>query len=257
MFNGWRMIYQEGKFSGLFNGWIPTFLGYSLQGAFKFGFYEFFKKEYSDKLDPNVFEKYKSLVYLSASASAELIADVALCPFEATKVRMQTSDVAFKSSSDCFKDIFKNEGFNGFYKGLIPLWMRQVPYTMMKFAAFEKTVESIYKYLLSKPKSEYNKLQQLGVTFAAGYWAGIFCAVVSHPADTIVSKLNNVKKAGSNSNVAKMIKDLGFWGLWRGLGTRIVMIGTLTALQWFIYDTFKVYSGLPTSGSVIKREKTC
>ena len=28
-------------------------------------------------------------------------------------------------------------------------------------------------------------------------------------------------------------------GLWRGLGQRIVMIGTLTALQWLIYDSFK------------------
>lgn len=253
LFNGWKTIYQENKFSGLFNGWVPTCIGYSLQGAFKFGFYEFFKKEYSDKLDPSTFDKYKTLVYLSASASAELIADVALCPFEATKVRMQTSDTIFKSSFDCFKSILTNEGFNGFYKGIVPLWMRQVPYTMMKFAAFERTVESIYKYLLSRPKSEYNKVQQLGVTFVAGYWAGIFCAVVSHPADTLVSKLNNVKKTGSSLSAMQMVKDLGFWGLWRGLGTRIIMIGTLTALQWFIYDTFKVYSGLPTSGNVTKK----
>jgi solute carrier family 25 (mitochondrial phosphate transporter), member 3 len=30
-------------------------------------------------------------VYLAASASAEVIADAALCPFEAVKVRVQTS----------------------------------------------------------------------------------------------------------------------------------------------------------------------
>lgn len=29
-------------------------------------------------------------------------------------------------------------------------------------------------------------------------------------------------------------------GMWKGLGPRIVMIGTLTALQWFIYDAVKV-----------------
>jgi solute carrier family 25 (mitochondrial phosphate transporter), member 3 len=131
--------------------------------------------------------------------------------------------------------------------------MRQVPYTMMKFAAFERTVEAIYHYILPNPKSDYNKVQQLGVTFAAGYWAGIFCAVVSHPADTVVSKLNNVKRApgeGAFSAIAKILKELGPMGVWRGLGARIVMVGTLTAMQWFIYDTFKVYSGLPTSGSV-------
>lgn len=171
---------------------------------------------------------------------------------------MQTSIVApfAPSASKGFSRIMAEEGVRGFYKGLGPLWMRQVPYTMMKFAAFERTVEAIYKYALSKPKSEYNKIQQLGVTFLAGYWAGIFCAVVSHPADTVVSKLNNLKTTSNAGNpITVILKDLGFSGIWRGLGARIVMIGTLTALQWFIYDTFKVYVGLPTSGASDKQPK--
>ena len=42
------------------------------------------------------------------------------------------------------------------------------------------------------------------------------------------------------STVGSAAKDLGFAGMWAGLGPRIIMIGTLTALQWFIYDTVKV-----------------
>jgi len=34
-------------------------------------------------------------------------------------------------------------------------------------------------------------------------------------------------------------------GLWKGLTPRIIMIGTLTALQWFIYDAVKVTLRLP------------
>ena len=45
---------------------------------------------------------------------------------------------------------------------------------MMKFAAFERTVEAIYKYALTKPKAEYNKLEQLGVTFVAGFIGPVF-----------------------------------------------------------------------------------
>jgi len=33
--------------------------------------------------------------------------------------------------------------------------------------------------------------------------------------------------------------------MWAGIGPRILMIGTLTALQWFIYDSFKVAMRLP------------
>lgn len=226
----------------------------------KFGFYEYFKKTFSDIAGPETAHRYRTGLYLAASASAEVLADIALCPLEALKVRMQTSiTTPFATTSmEGFSKIYRGEGLGGFYKGLTPLWMRQVPYTMMKFAAFERTVEAIYKHVLSKPKEQYDKLQQLGVTFAAGYWAGIFCAVVSHPADTVVSKLNNIKKVegeGTGAAIGHILKDLGFTGIWRGLGARIVMIGTLTALQWFIYDTFKVYAGLPTSGSSEKSPK--
>lgn len=31
------------------------------------------------------------------------------------------------------------------------------------------------------------------ITFLSGYWAGIFCAIVSHPADTMVSIINKRK----------------------------------------------------------------
>jgi hypothetical protein len=59
--------------------------------------------------------------------------------------------------------------------------------------------------MLPKPRSECNKLEQLGVSAVAGYVAGVFCAVVSHPADTMVSiaRLADGKLgAWSNSAVA-------------------------------------------------------
>ena len=47
--------------------------------------------------------------------------------------------------------------------------MRQIPYTMMKFACFERTVELLYKHVVPKPRSECTKREQLMVTFMAGY----------------------------------------------------------------------------------------
>jgi len=38
--------------------------------------------------------------------------------------------------------------------------------------------------------------------------AGVFCAIVSHPADTIVSKLNQQK----GSSIAEVARKLGFRG---------------------------------------------
>lgn len=67
--------------------------------------------------------------------------------------------------------------------------------TMMKFATFENTVEAIYKYAIPTPKEQCSNGTQLGVSFTGGYIAGVFCATISHPADNLVSFLNNAKGA--------------------------------------------------------------
>lgn len=67
--------------------------------------------------------------------------------------------------------------------------------TMMKFASFETIVEMIYKHAVPTPKDQCSKPLQLGISFAGGYVAGVFCAIVSHPADNLVSFLNNAKGA--------------------------------------------------------------
>jgi len=241
--HGFKLTVKEGGAKALTLGWAPTFFGYSMQGLGKFGFYEVFKIFYSDLIGPENSYLYRTSLYLAASASAEFFADLMLCPMEAVKVRMQTSAYGTFPITlrKAFPMILKAEGVSGFYKGITPLWGRQIPYTMMKFACFERTVEALYQYVVPKPRSECSKPEQLVVTFIAGYIAGVFCAIVSHPADTIVSKLNQDKTA----TVGGIAKSLGWAGMWKGLGPRIIMIGTLTALQWFIYDGVKVWLRIP------------
>lgn len=138
----------------------------------------------------------------------------------------------------------------------------------MKFASFETIVEMIYNRMPGE-KNDYGKGTQTAVSFTAGYMAGILCAIVSHPADVLVSKLNANRQTGEafGAAVARNYKDTGFMGLWNGLPVRIVMIGTLTGLQWMIYvsiqhsirtcfrastdteqDSFKIFLGIPTTG---------
>ncbi|CAN0335629.1 unnamed protein product, partial [Laminaria digitata] len=45
----------------------------------------------------------------------------------------------------------------------------------------------MYTHVFTEPKDSYGKSTQLTVTFASGYLAGVICAIVSHPADTVVS----------------------------------------------------------------------
>ncbi|ORX57970.1 mitochondrial phosphate carrier protein [Hesseltinella vesiculosa] len=245
--DGWRSIIKAEGFRGIWLGAGPTFLGYSMQGSCKYGFYEYFKYKYGHIVGEENAYKHRTVIALLASGSAEFIADIFLCPMESIKVRMQTSYPPYaKTFAEGFSKLRATEGLHGFYQGLVPLWSRQIPYTCMKFATFEKAVELIYSTFLPKPKDQYNKFQQLLVSFTAGYTSGVLVAIVSHPADVLVSKMNS--GANQGKSVGTLIKELGMKGLWLGLSTRIVMIGTLTSFQWLIYDTFKVYMGLPTTG---------
>jgi len=58
-----------------------------MQGFGKFGFYEIFKDVYKGLLGARA-AQFQTIGFLCASACAEVIADVLLCPMEALKVRM-------------------------------------------------------------------------------------------------------------------------------------------------------------------------
>lgn len=128
--------------------------------------------------------------------------------------------------------IYGQEGLWGFYKGVVPLWCRQIPYTMMKFACFERTLEALYMYVVPKPRDQCTKNEQLVVTFAAGYIAGVFCAIVSHPADTIVSKLNQDK----GSTAMGVAKNLGMAG--KAIATKFYYCST-SYWAWNIFPVCK------------------
>ena len=75
------------------------------------------------------------------------------------QVRIQTSDYA-STLRECFPKMKADEGTGTFFKGLKPLWLRQIPYTMMKFACFEKTVVALYTYVVPKPRDQCSKVNR-------------------------------------------------------------------------------------------------
>jgi len=250
------IIATEGA-AGMRVGWVPTFFGYGAQGLFKFGLNEFFKDVYANAFGEEYILESKGRKMLwqaAASGSAEIFADIALCPFEMTKVKMQVTlpgqeGGVPKQLLPAMRAMSANKAETRFpFGSLTPLWGRQVPYTMIKFVGFYQTAEFVYKTIEKQygyAKNDLSDATQLGITFACGYWAGIFCAIATQPMDNLVSMKgipeNRTKPWG------QMASEMGTMNLFtKGLGTRIIMIGTLTGLQWWIYGTTKYYMGFGT-----------
>ena len=126
---------------------------------------------------------------------------------ESANVRIQTSAVGTFPTTlrTAAPKIWAEEGLNGFYKSLAPLWGRQIPYTMMKFACFERTVEILYKHVVPKPRSECSKGEQLIVTFAAGYIAG-GKFIVCNKCKNRIFKILNFNFSFEVSNVPRLTR---------------------------------------------------
>ncbi|KAH7850448.1 hypothetical protein Vadar_033131 [Vaccinium darrowii] len=239
-------ILKEQGPSAFWRGRGGKFFGYGIQGACRFGLYEYFKKFYSNLLvDHN-----RSSIFFLSSASAEVIANVALCPFEAVKVRVQAQPQFARGLIDGVPKLYATEGLFGFYRGLVPLLGRNLPFSMVMFSTFEHSVNFLYRNVIQRRKEECSKAQQLGVTCLAGYAAGSVGSIISNPADNIVASLFNRKA----SSLKLVVKKIGLINLFtRSLPIRIMLVGPAVTLQWFFYDTIKVLSGLPTSGEVHTR----
>ena len=77
------------------------------------------------------------------------------------------------------------------------------------------------------------------VALINGFFAGIVGAFVSHPADTIVSKLNSTSSKGTLFvNLRSIYGEIGFFGLWRGLNAGICIIGPLVCNEFPILERF-------------------
>ncbi|OBA19836.1 hypothetical protein METBIDRAFT_208587 [Metschnikowia bicuspidata var. bicuspidata NRRL YB-4993] len=235
-----KIVSSEGA-GALLTGLGPTILGYSMQGAFKFGGYELFKKTFIEQLGYDTAKNYKNSIYIGSAALAEFFADIALCPLEATRIRLVSQPNFANGLIGGFSRIMKEEGVGSFYNGFTPILFKQIPYNIAKFLVFERAAESIAAAVPGE-KADFTSTTKTVVNLSAGIVAGCAAAIVSQPADTLLSKVNKTKKAPGQSTLGllgQLAKQLGVRGSFAGLPTRLIMVGTLTSLQFTIYGSLK------------------
>jgi len=241
MVGGFRQVIAAEGVGALATGLGPTAGGYFVQGWFKFGGFEFFKvnlaRSYGDK---SAWDN-RFLLNSAAAGGAEFIADIFLCPFEATRIRQVSDPVMAKlSMPGAAKAIVAKDGLvPGFYSGFLPILFKQIPYTIAKFVVQDFAQENIYKAVA--PKRDVSKTTKFGISMTSGVIAGVFAAIISHPADTLLSKINKVGEGGEGNMFVRMgriARDLGPAKLCLvGLPARCVMIGGITAGQFGIFDS--------------------
>lgn len=237
---GFRQVIAGEGAGALLTGLGPTAQGYFIQGWFKFGGVEFFKTRWAKSMGEESAWKNRTAITLGASACAEFIADIFLCPYEATRIRLVSQPDYAPGMVSCATKMSAEMGFVGaFYSGFAPILCKQIPYTMAKFVVQQQAAEAIYASIGQSPAT-MSSGGNITVSLGSGVIAGVVAAIISHPADTLLSKINK-KGAGGDGNMVSRLgniaKETGMMKLCTtGLGPRCIMIGTLTAGQFGIFD---------------------
>jgi solute carrier family 25 phosphate transporter 3 len=134
---GKGIVAAEGA-GALLTGFGPTAVGYLVQGGIKFSGYEFFKGKLinaTGSYDTAV--QHRTAIYLGAAAIAEFFADVALCPLEATRIRLVSERGFATGLTTGFMRILREDGvLRGFYSGFIPILCKQVATLEMPLMRF-------------------------------------------------------------------------------------------------------------------------
>ena len=149
---GFKQVIEGEGAGALLTGLGPTAQGYFIQGWFKFGGVEFFKINITKSIGDQTAWDNRQKIYLVASAMAEFIADIFLCPYEACRIRLVSQPDYATSLPACAARMSSEMGFVGaFYSGFIPILFKQIPYTMAKFAVQGKAAEAMYGSMGSSP----------------------------------------------------------------------------------------------------------
>merc|ERR1711998_766120 len=140
---------------------------------------------------------------------AEFIADCFLCPLEATRIRLVSNPEFASGLATAFPKIIKQDGvIKGFYSGFGPILFKQVPYTMAKFAVQGSAQEAIEKSFGIDAGEGGMK-----VALGSGTIAGVAAAIISHPADTLLSKVNKAGAGGEGTIMKRLgviASEIGF-----------------------------------------------
>ena len=87
--------------------------------------YEFFKQQSINVLGLEKARQNRGIVYSVSAASAEFFASIALCPLEATRIRLVSTPGFANGLIVGFSKILTTEGVGAFYAGFGPILFKQ------------------------------------------------------------------------------------------------------------------------------------
>ncbi|KAL4425124.1 hypothetical protein ABPG77_008229 [Micractinium sp. CCAP 211/92] len=137
-----RNILRREGVGGLYRGVTAMALGAGPSHALYFASYEAAKDLYGGNR-----EGHRPLATAAAGATATIVNDGCMTPWDVVKQRMQVRHSPYRGLLHCAATTFRQEGLAAFYRSYWTTLVMNVPYTALHFTVYE----SAKKWLLGAP----------------------------------------------------------------------------------------------------------
>ncbi|KAL3923564.1 MAG: hypothetical protein SGILL_001590 [Bacillariaceae sp.] len=260
----------------LFQSADITFLASLVFGSLGFGATELFRRSFTLAFfaGEESGQLNTEIVLLLAATVATILTSLAAAPFELLRVRSMGL-VESKSWTEVTKDFLKeksdvDESFDlqltdlkpnelkPLWQGFGPTASRELAFAIPKFLAFDIIAKLITGSINAQLGPGALPIQVgvgsagLAISAFAGAVAGVAGAIVSHPADLILTRLSVSQKSSNGDSSDESVevgwkdivkelleKEGGVANLFVGLAPRVVFFFLVIGLQFFLYDYAK------------------
>ena len=146
-----------------------------------------------------------------------------------------------------YSEIYRLGGVGGFFRGSLPLMLREIPFYilgMVLFEQFKLLFDGTYR---GKEPRQLNNWQMIGI----GALAGGSASFITTPFDVIKSRMMTAAAGESmtmTSAVVTLMQKEGFWAIYKGALPRALWIAPLGALNFGGYAALKRGMGVESAG---------
>ncbi|KAK7329424.1 hypothetical protein VNO77_23591 [Canavalia gladiata] len=197
----------------------------------------------------------RAMIDASAGAISGAISRTVTSPLDVIKIRFQvqleptsswtllnktlSSPSKYTSMVQASRDIFREEGLPGFWRGNVPALLMVMPYTAIQFTVLHK----LKSFASGSSKTENHINLSPYLSYMSGALAGCAATVGSYPFDLLRTILASQGEPKVYPNMRTAFVDIlqarGFQGLYAGLPPTLVEIIPYAGLQFGTYDTFR------------------
>eukprot|EP00164_Ancoracysta_twista_P011474 GFYU01017682.1.p1 GENE.GFYU01017682.1~~GFYU01017682.1.p1 ORF type:complete len:315 (-),score=81.12 GFYU01017682.1:483-1427(-) len=235
---GVQAVRQEGV-GALFKGLTPALLRQSTYGSLRYGCYEPIKKVLGTNPDGSTTLLKKVIAGSLSGAAASAICN----PTDLIKVRMQADSgpvPRYSGIVDAARQIFRQEGPLGFYKGVGPTTGRATVLAAAELASYDE----VKTQLLARGIIGENVYGH----FTSSLCAGFISTLASSPFDVVKSRVmsqpfdasgRGTLYSGMIDCFAKSIRTDGILSLWKGFWPNFGRVGPRVVIVFTVMEKLK------------------